>query len=98
MGEFDQNEDTFSFYFDELEHSFIENGQKQHTWGISNAREIWNSFLKFVWCVAAEQNNNNNANSDSSHFFKYILIVRIESLRSEAESSAGKKQIFDVSI
>ena len=31
MSEFDQNEDTFSVYFDELEHSFIENGQKQHT-------------------------------------------------------------------
>ena len=28
MGEFDQNEDTFLVYFDELEHSFIENGQK----------------------------------------------------------------------
>ena len=40
MGEFDQNEDTFSVYFDELEHCFIENGQKQHTGGISNAREI----------------------------------------------------------
>ena len=44
-----------------------------------------NSFLKFVWCVAVEQNNNNNhnENSDSSQFYKYILIVRIESLRSE---------------
>ena len=31
MGEFDQNEDTFSVYFDELEHYFIENGQKQDT-------------------------------------------------------------------
>ena len=31
MGEFDQNEDTFSVYFDELEHSFTENGEKQHT-------------------------------------------------------------------
>ena len=31
MCEFDQNEDTFSVYFDELEHCFIENGQKQHT-------------------------------------------------------------------
>ena len=31
MGEFDQNEDTFSVYFDEMEHYFIENGQKQHT-------------------------------------------------------------------
>ena len=27
--EFDQNEDTFSIYCDELEHYFIENGQKQ---------------------------------------------------------------------
>ena len=25
------NEDTFSVYFDELEHYFIENGQKEHT-------------------------------------------------------------------
>ena len=74
MGDFDQNEDTFSVYFDE--HYFTENGQKQHTWEISYAREIsklclkiWNSFLKFIWCVAAEQNdNNNNENSDSSHF------------------------------
>ena len=40
MGEFDQNEDTFLAYFDELEHYFIENGQKQHTRGISNARKI----------------------------------------------------------
>ena len=31
MGEFDQHEDTFSVYFDELEHYFTENGQKQHT-------------------------------------------------------------------
>ena len=31
MCEFDQNEDTFSVYFDELEHYFTENGQKQHT-------------------------------------------------------------------
>ena len=58
-----------------------------------------NSFLKFVWCVAVEQNNNNNnENNDSSQFYEHILIVRIESLRSEAESSAGKKQIFNVSI
>ena len=57
-----------------------------------------NSFLKFVRCVAAEQNNDNNENSDSSHFYQYIVIVRIERLRSEAESSAGKKRIFNVSI
>ena len=38
--EFDQNEDTFSVYFDELENYFTENGQKQHTRGIRNAREI----------------------------------------------------------
>ena len=56
-----------------------------------------NSFLKFVRCVAAEQNNNNNAN-DSSHFCQHGLMIRIESLRSEAESSAGKRQIFKVSI
>ena len=31
MGELSQNEDTFSVYFDELEHYFIENGQKLHT-------------------------------------------------------------------
>ena len=42
--------------------------------------------------------NNNDENSDSSHFYYNILIVRIESLRSEAESSAGKKQSFNVSI
>ena len=40
MCEFDQNEDTFSVYFGELEYHFTENGQKQHTCGISNAREI----------------------------------------------------------
>ena len=58
-----------------------------------------NSFLKFFRCVAAEQNNNNNnGNNDSSHFYQYILIVRIERLRSETESSAGKKQVFNVSI
>ena len=56
------------------------------------------SFLTFVRCVAAEQNNNNNENSDSSHFYYNILIVKIERLRSEAESSAGKKQTFNVSI
>ena len=51
-----------------------------------------NSSLKFVWCVAAEQNNNNNLNknSDSSHFTDTI-----ESVRSEAQLSAGKK-IFNV--
>ena len=57
-----------------------------------------NSFLKFVSCVAAEQHNNNNENSDSSHFYLHILIARIETLISEAESSASKKQIFHVSI
>ena len=57
-----------------------------------------NSFLKIVRCVAAEQNNDNNENRDSSHFYQYIVIVRIERLRSEAESSAGKKRIFNVSI
>ena len=31
MCEFDQNEDTFSIYFDELEDYFLENGQKEHT-------------------------------------------------------------------
>ena len=31
MCEFDQNEDIFSVSFDELEHYFIENGQKEHT-------------------------------------------------------------------
>ena len=57
-----------------------------------------NSFSKFVRCVAAaEQNNNNNAN-DSSYFCQQGLMIRIESLRSEAESSAGKRQIFKVSI
>ena len=44
--------------------------------------------------MAAEQHNNNK-NSDSSQFYQYILIVRIESLRSYAESRAGKKQIFN---
>ena len=54
---------------------------------------------EFVRCVAAEQNNNNNESSDSSHFYQYILIGKIESLSSEAESSAGKKQIqFNVLI
>ena len=49
-----------------------------------------NSFLKFAWCMAAEQNSNNNENSDFSHFYWYILT---ESLRSEAESSASKKKL-----
>ena len=48
--------------------------------------------------AAEKNNNNNNENSDSSQFYEYIPIVRIESLRSEGESSAGKKQIFNVSI
>ena len=30
MCEFDQNEDTFSVYFDLLEHYLTENGKKQH--------------------------------------------------------------------
>ena len=29
--QFNKNEDTFSVYFDELEHYFTENGEKQHT-------------------------------------------------------------------
>ena len=44
--EFDQNEDTFSVYFDEQEHYFIENGQKEHTGGISNSREISRLWFK----------------------------------------------------
>ena len=31
MGEFDQNEDTFSVYFDEMEHYVTKNGSKQQT-------------------------------------------------------------------
>ena len=31
MCEFDQNEDTFSVYFDELKDYFIENRQKEYT-------------------------------------------------------------------
>ena len=56
-----------------------------------------NSSLKFVWCVAAEQNNKNK-NSDSSHFYWYILIARIESLGSEAQLSAGKEIFQCVSV
>ena len=48
--------------------------------------------------VAAERNNNNNNENSGSSHIQYILIVRIESLRSEAKSSASKKQIFNVSI
>ena len=48
--------------------------------------------------AAEHNNNNNNEKSHSSNFYQYILIVRIESLTSEAELSAGKKQIFNVSI
>ena len=76
MGECDQDEDTFSFISMNWKQYFIENGQKQGNWGMHNARKIsrlcfkiWNSFLKFVWCVEAEQNNNNKQNSDSSHFY-----------------------------
>ena len=74
---------------------------KQHTWEISNAREISrfcfnarNSFLKFVWCVAAERNNNNKR---EQLFFSFLLIhpdCKNWKLRSEAESSAGKKTNF----
>jgi len=40
--------------------------------------------------VAPEQNNNNDK-SNSSHFYGHILIiVRTESLKSEATSGAGK--------
>ena len=46
MCEFDQNEDTFSVYFDELEHYFIENRQKEHTRGIGNSREISRLWFK----------------------------------------------------
>ena len=35
MCEFGQNEDTFSVYFEELDHYFTKNGQKEHTCGIS---------------------------------------------------------------
>ena len=31
MCKFNKNEDTFSVYFDELEHYFIKNDEKQHT-------------------------------------------------------------------
>ena len=48
--------------------------------------------------MEAEQNNNNNENSDTSHFYKYILIVRIESLRSLAQSSVGVKKFQCLSI
>ena len=40
MCEFDEKEETLSVYFDELEHNLTQNGQKQHTSEISNARKI----------------------------------------------------------
>ena len=96
MCEFDQNEDTFSVYFDELEHYFIEMVRKNILEGKAVQEEYpgygsRNSPLKFVWCVAVEQNNNSNKNSDASDFYWIILIARIESLRSEAHLSADKK-------
>ena len=35
-----------SVYFDELEHEFVENGEKQHTSQISNARETSRLYFK----------------------------------------------------
>ena len=79
--------------------------QKQHTWKISNAREISRlcfkkqELLEICLIRAAEQNDNNRTEeSDSSYFYQYIWILRIERLRSEAESSAGDKQMFNVSL
>ena len=46
MCEFDPNEDTFSVYFDELEDYFIENRQKEHTWGVDNSTEISRLWFK----------------------------------------------------
>ena len=73
--EFDQNEDTFSVYFDELEitlpkmvrNNILEEYAMQEKY--DPCYGSGNSFLKFVQCVSAEQNNNNNENSDSSHFY-----------------------------
>ena len=57
-----------------------------------------NGFFEFVWCVAPEQSNNND-NSNSSHFYGHILlIVKTESLKSEATSEAGKGTFQYVSI
>ena len=53
----------------------------------------WN--LSDAW---RPNNNKNNENSDSSQFYSYFLIARTERLRSEAESSAGEKQIFNVGL
>ena len=64
-------------------------------------RQCKKNLQKFVWCVAAEPqsiNRNNNKSRDSSDFYEYSLMVRIESLMSETELSAVKKQIFNVSI
>ena len=67
MCEFDQKENSFSIYFDDITSSKlvknnIPEGYKQEKYPGYASR---NSFLKFISCVAAEQNNNNE-NSDPS--------------------------------
>ena len=70
MCEFDQNEDTFSVYFDELEYylpKMVRNNNAMHEKSAVSASR--NSFLEFLRCVAAEQKNNNKVSSDSSQFY-----------------------------
>ena len=57
-----------------------------------------NGFLKFVRCLAAEENNTTTMRTAILLNFIHPDCIRIESLKSEAESSAGKKQILNVSI
>ena len=76
MCEFNQNEDTFSVILincnitsPKMVRNNILERQAMHEKAPGSASR--NSFLKFVWCVAAEQNNSNNKNenSDSSQFY-----------------------------
>ena len=97
--EFDQNEGhVFSLFWwtraqihrKWSETTYLRDNQEKYLGYAS--RNSWNNFLKYVWRLAAEKNNsNNNENSDSSHFYWQILTVRIENLRSETASSAGKR-------
>ena len=96
MCEFDQNEHTyFSVYFDELEHYFTKNDQKQHTWGISkrNIQVMIKEIASWNLCDAWWWNRITTTTRRAILliFTKPIPNVRIEILRSEVKPSASKR-------
>lgn len=57
-----------------------------------------NNNLLQIGLMATNWSDDNNENSNSSHFYCHILILRFGSLRSDSASSAGKRTFSSLPI